>query len=260
MAVTGSDLWQMAVEVLGPWFRLVPEGEVRATDQGWLALSGEPVADLNLGYVDRGPAAAAQLQDFAEAIRSRDVPALVLLSPAVANDLAPTARALGLQPAGSMPLMVFEPAAGSIRPDPAGYRVEPATAADLPAIRQLVASAFSLPRTSVDQVLPPAVLDVPDLTLFLTLRAGEPVSTVAATCHGATIGLWNMATQPERQRQGAGRATLEAAIAYHRARGAQRFYLGATPAGKALYDRVGFQTLEETPIWMAGHSTQYTGH
>lgn len=49
-------------------------------------------------------------------------------------------------------------------------------------------------------------------------------------------------------------------MAEHRARGARAFYLMATPAGKPLYDVIGFQVVVETPIWLVGESTQFPSH
>ena len=86
------------------------------------------------------------------------------------------------------------------------------------------------------------------------------MSTVTTTSGGKVVGIWSMATAPEHQRQGAGRATLAAVMAHHRQRGAGLFYLGATPVGKALYEGAGFRTVEETPIWVAGQSAQFPGH
>jgi GNAT superfamily N-acetyltransferase len=69
-----------------------------------------------------------------------------------------------------------------------------------------------------------------------------------------------MGTAAEHQRQGAGRAVLEYAIRYHTERGATTFYLLATAAGKPLYERVGFRTYSEGAVWVAGASTQVSGH
>ncbi|MBV9597111.1 MAG: GNAT family N-acetyltransferase [Chloroflexi bacterium] len=66
-----------------------------------------------------------------------------------------------------------------------------------------------------------------------------------------------MATAPEHQRRGAGRAVLQAALDYHHAQGADAFYLVATPAGKSLYDAVGFETVDDLAIWVTGHSAQF---
>ena len=140
------------------------------------------------------------------------------------------------------------------------YRVDRVTTLeDLGAACRLAADAFGLPLDSVARVLDPGKLATPDVDIFLTRRSGQPVSTVLTTGAGEVIGIWNRGTPPAFQRQGAGRATLEAAMAYHRGRGARLFYLGATPAGKPLYDRAGFRTVEETPIWVAGRSAQFPG-
>ena len=262
MVVTPSSLWRLAGEAYVPLYGGLPGGEGQQTPHGWLALSGEPVADLNLAYVGDGPAAEEQLRDFAAAIAGRRLPALLLLAPAAAARLAPIARELGLQPVGGLPLMMHEPggpATGS--GDAGGYRVDRVTTEeDLAVVHRLLADAFGLPRDSLARAFGPQVLALPDLAIFLARREGRAVSTAMTTGAGEVVGIWSMATAPEHQRQGAGRATLEAVMAHHRARGARLFYLGATEAGKPLYEAAGFRTVEETPIWVAGQSAQFPGH
>lgn len=68
-----------------------------------------------------------------------------------------------------------------------------------------------------------------------------------------------MSTPPEEQRQGAGRAVLLAAMDHYRTRGAETFYLCATLAGKPSYDSLGFKAVDDTPIWVVGHSEQFAG-
>ena len=80
------------------------------------------------------------------------------------------------------------------------------------------------------------------------------MSIVLTTGSGYVIGLWNMGTPPQFQRQGAGRALLEATMAYHLGRGARLFYLGATEVGKSLYERMDFRTLGEAAIWVMGET------
>lgn len=260
MTVTASALWRRAGEVYSPLYGGLPGGEGQLTSHGWLALSGEPVADFNLAYVDDGPAAADQLRALAAAMTRRQLPALVLLAVTVADRLAPVARELGLQPVGGLPLMVYQPSGGVVGASEC-YSVERVTtAADLALVHQLLAEAFSLPLASIGRVFGAQILAVPDIAVFLTRRAGQPVSTAMTTGRGAVIGIWSMATAPAHQRQGAGRATLAAVLADHHQRGAELFYLGATAAGKPLYDAVGFRTIEETPIWVAGQSAQFPGH
>ena len=91
------------------------------------------------------------------------------------------------------------------------------------------------------------------MDVFLARRGAAPVAALQTTRFGATVGIWAMGTAPEHQRQGAGRALLGAAMAHHRARGAARFYLGATEAGRPLYERAGFRTVAEAAVWAVGH-------
>ena len=186
----------------------------------------------------------------------------IVWAAAASDRLAPTARELGLQPVGGLPLMVLRPDGPPVEPSDTGwYQVDRVTTPeDLAVVHHLQAAAFGLPLNSIARILDQRLLALPDTSVFLTRREGQPVSTVTTTGASEVVGIWSMATPPEHQRQGVGRATLEFAMAHHRARGGRLFYLGASPAGKPLYDHVGFQTVEETPIWVAGQSMQFPAH
>jgi predicted N-acetyltransferase YhbS len=68
-----------------------------------------------------------------------------------------------------------------------------------------------------------------------------------------------MATPPEHQGKGMGRALLTRIIERLRHEGVGRFYLFATDAGFPLYTSLGFVTLAEDAAWVKGHSTQTSG-
>ena len=223
-----------------------------------MILTGEPAADVNLVMVDDGLDSEGQLLEYGEVLARRALPALVFLSDRIADRLAGPAAALGLQPAGRVPLMVYHPTAVEVVPPGTDrFRIEVVTsAATLRRVNELSVATFGFGPEVVERVFTPSMLDTPGVTFFLGWEGEEPVSTVMTQRVGATVGVWSMATRPDRQRQGAGRAVLRHAVAHNRAQGAELFYLLATEAGKPLYKATGFSTLAEPAVWVRGHSVQ----
>jgi GNAT superfamily N-acetyltransferase len=86
-----------------------------------------------------------------------------------------------------------------------------------------------------------------------------PMSAVSVTPTGNTAGISLMATPPEHQRKGTGRALLTQVIDDYRSRGVERFYLTATEAGRPLYASVGFETIADLSAWVLGQSSQVGG-
>lgn len=254
-----SYLWRLAGEAVALLFRAAPGYEARLTQQASLLLSGEPVADLNCAVIDIGLQAEERLREFGQVIHTRNLPIIMFLSDRISDQLAPIARDLGLQHAGDIPLMTYHP--HDAHAEAGNYRVERVESEeDLDEVSRVVASGFGLPLEAVSRVIGPRLLDGPGLDIFLARQGGNAISTVQSTRAGSSVGIWVMATLPEQQRKGAGRALLEYVIAYHCERGANLFYLLATEAGKPLYERIGFRTISEAAVWVAGHSTQVSGH
>ena len=78
---------------------------------------------------------------------------------------------------------------------------------------------------------------------------GEIVSAVMAIEYEGTIGVWNMATPIAHQKNGYGEQLLRHVMKRYKNLGAEKFFLTSSPAGKALYDKCGWQTLDYIPVF-----------
>lgn len=78
---------------------------------------------------------------------------------------------------------------------------------------------------------------------FLAEWNGVPAGTATTTIHGADLAWIGMVlVHPDFRRRGIGRALLQHSISYLRARGIRCIKLDATPAGKLVYDGLGFRS------------------
>src|SRR5437899_4467944 len=76
---------------------------------------------------------------------------------------------------------------------------------------------------------------------FVAVQNGEVVGTVTTTTHGqalAWIGM--MLVHPEHQRRSIGTRLMGLALEYLQGRGVKCVKLDATPAGRPLYEKLGF--------------------
>lgn len=222
-----------------------------------LTVTGGPSADFNIALIDGGVEEEAAFVSFLERLEELSLPAVFMASGAAAEWVLPQARKRGLTETGLAPLMVLEaPVAPA---DDRGFTVERVrTPERMAVLAGLIASAFDLDRGWVARAFAaPSLLQAPDIAFFIASQDGVPQSAVTTT-GGETVGVWSMATPARWQRRGAGRSVLSAALAHHSAAGARRFYLMATPAGKPLYDALGFRTVEEFPVLVSGPSGQFS--
>lgn len=221
-----------------------------------MVLSGEPFADLNCIVVDESP---RKREWFSESVRTctqAGIPFLAILGPSVADALTSAATELGLRYAAEFPLMVCELA--EIKPV-SSRGIEVVRAASLKDLKHsavTLSRAFNLSEESVLRACPLKMVENPVVDVFVALFNGQPVSTVTTTIHHEMVGIWAMGTEPARQRKGFGRSLLTEVMHDHMRRGARRFFLGATVAGKLLYERIGFVTQDVAHLWVAGQTSR----
>lgn len=265
-----TDLIRLCVRCLAIQMADAPGFELHATRDAILAFTDEPSADFNRVTLGLHPGAEAFLTRAVERARERGSPLVATLTPEAAEALSPTLAELGFTQVGSAPLMVLRPLPPlhGERPDPGGSREiggwGAKTGAPTRAITltralgpklvtiagDLAAAAFEEPRDVLARMIDPTVHETAGFETWIAFDGATPVSAVTITPTGSSAGISLMATPPALQRQGWGRAILTRVIEDYRAKGVTRFHLGATAAGKPLYDRVGFETVTVLSAWL----------
>ncbi len=258
MHSTDSWLYRVAGEAVSLIFRGSQDGEAYLSPPAWQVIGGT-LADFNLALIASSPDTETYLRAFTERLQTRKLPGIVLITPAVTEQLAPVCQSLGFQRGGQMPLMLR--AAAPVLPASSPYRYTSVeNLHDLHTAYDLMARAFELPLAPFSESMGERLLDAPGIHLFLAWHEKVPISTVVIAQAGSIAGVWCMATPPDYQRRGAGRGLLEYSLAYYQDRGVESVYLLATAAGQPLYEHLGFHTIAALDVWVEGHSTQAMGH
>jgi GNAT superfamily N-acetyltransferase len=228
-----------------------PGFELHMTRSCVLGLTDEPLADFNMLTLGADPDAEAFLIRSVARARERDLPLMAMMSPHVAQALAPVATRLGLTAVGASPLMVLR--AGTAVQSSRAVKVTRALGPELVGVAgDLAAAAFDVPREVVARCIDVGVTETSGVETWIAWNDEGPMSAVSVTPAGNTAGISLMATPPQRQRKGWGRALLTQVIEDYRGRGVERFYLGATEAGRPLYASLGFETVADLSAWVLG--------
>lgn len=254
-APSPTALWRALMDGCHLICRAAPGYEAHLLRDSGQILTGESHLEMNFAFIGSAPEASRHLRIFHERAAARGLPMVVLSTAASAERLGAEAASCGYVPADEVPLMVCtEPAPGLANHPYAIERID--DPAVLSEATPVAACSFGLPAADVARVYNQEALAVPGVDYFIARRQGEVWSFVQTSRIGTQVGIWSMATAPEYQGQGAGRALLEAVLTHHRRRGAELFFLMASSAGHRLYQGVGFHELTRLASWINGSSEQ----
>lgn len=244
-----EELIELCVRALVAQMSPAPGIELHLTRNCILGLTEEPLADFNRLTLGAGPGAEEFLIRSVARAKERGRPLVAVMSPDVEQSLAPVATRLGLAAVGAAPLMVLRPEV-SVQPS-RPIRIARALGPELTGIAgDMIAAAFDTPRDIVARYIEAGMTETSGVETYIAWGDEGPMCTVSVTPTGDTGGVSLMATPPEHQRKGIGRALLSQVIADYRRRGMQRFHLGATEAGLPLYRSLGFELVAELPVWI----------
>ena len=244
-----EELIQLCVRALASQMIVGPGIELHMTRNCVLGLTDEPLADFNRLTLGADPDAEGFLIRAVARAKERGRPLSAVMSPLAAQSLAPVATQLGLTAVGAAPLMV-------LRPDVPVQPSRPTTIVralgpELVGIAgDLIAAAFGTPRDVIARCIDVGMTETSGVETYIAWGDEGPMCTVSVTPTGDTAGITLMATPPEHQREGMGRALLTQVIADYRRRGVERFHLGSSEAGRRLYASLGFELVADLPVWV----------
>lgn len=236
----------------------VPGAVLRQVDGVMTVLTGLPFALFNQVLVTdtggAGPAAAAAIAAGVATARARADRFVVTLRDGLDDDAIPVVRGLGLEPLGTsvwMPGMALHPLPG-VGTDP-GPRLairRAAGTADLDDHLAVLAEGFGMPVEHLRPLMPPALLDVRDASVYVGYEDGVPVVSGLGIRTGRTVGVYNIATIPAVRRRGYG-AAMTTRIGVDGARaGCDVAILQASEMGQPMYERLGYRTVVEYRGWV----------
>lgn len=244
-----DELIELCVRALVAQMIAAPGVELHVTRTCVLGLTDEPLADFNRLILGAEAGAEEFLIRATARAKERGRPLVATMSPGVAEALGPVAARLGFAKVGSSPLMMLDPDV-PVRPGRSLKIVRVLDAQEVAVAGDLIAAAFEETREVIARYIEVGMTPTSGVETYVGYGEDGAMCTVSMTPTGDTGAISLMATPPEHQRKGLGQALLSQMIDDYRRRGMRRFHLGATEAGRALYEGLGFRTVAEAPVWL----------
>ncbi|MGB3328840.1 MAG: GNAT family N-acetyltransferase [Thermomicrobiales bacterium] len=230
VAERGAPGFESALRA-GAWHVLTTTGEAG----NWFAFHGDT------------PAITAQARELADRLDALQTSAGGWVSPAVIETVM---GALGETPVnrwGVSPLMLCEGRPRERVGTPYAGTVRAARADEAGLAFGVIAHAFGVPEEATASIWTEAV-DRPGMTVHLAEHDGIESVCVAYTPADLCY-IYVMATEPDRQRRGAGYAVLSHVMNGLVDRGIDRFTLLASGQGRPLYEAMGYDVIDAAEFW-----------
>jgi GNAT superfamily N-acetyltransferase len=227
------------------------------SDDHFLVFSGAPHVDLNQAVLF-GDADRTTADSIVAAVQAADLPCLLGVSSTVRDEVGDALRAGGFDRMSQREAMFH--AEGPPAVGPSAFQVgRVRTAEDRAAIQQVLLGAHDYRQDLVAEMWGPALLDRPDVDGWVAWDSAEPVSCAFVTRVGRSLSVFDMMTPPRHRRRGAGRAVLATALTEAWTwDGIDADYVAfwASPAGRPMYESMGFAVADDVDVWTYGASPE----
>lgn len=254
---TAPDLWHTYGRHAAAMLSAGPSPATTHSDRHFVVLSGAPHVDLNqavlFGEADRQTA-----ERIAAVVQAADVPCLLGVSSTVRDDVTHALREGGFEAMTQREAMFYAdepPAVG-----PTAFQVRRVrTAEDRAGAQHVLLETHDYHPDLTSAMWGPALLDRPDVGCWVAWDGEEPVSCAYVTLVGRSLGVFDMMTPPRHRRRGAGRAVLANALTEAWTWGgveADYAAFWASPAGRPMYESMGFDVADDVDVWTYGASPE----
>ncbi|KER67621.1 GCN5 family acetyltransferase [Burkholderia cepacia] len=123
-------------------------------------------------------------------------------------------------------------------------------AADSERYNAALAAGYEAPEGVFRRLSAPTVLEADGMMGFLVEFDGMPVATSFGVVRNGQVAVFNVSTLPAYRRRGYARAATQAVLDAAFTKGAHTAFLHCTPAGRHVYESMGFSTGEEWQVYV----------
>ena len=227
--------------------RVAPQGAIEEADGLMTIATGIPDGYFNPAFITRPLVDPRSLADRLRRFYARaGVPGLLIgIDASATATTAALARSAALIPDDPLPMLLLAPLPDLAPPSPPGLEIQ--VVADLTALR-----AHNEPmgtgalRAIFDD---PAILRVPDVTLYVGILDGEPVAHALRVTSHRIAGIYNVGTLASHRRRGLGTALTWRAALDGRAEGCRASALQSSPMAFSMYRRMGYRHIGDYQSW-----------
>lgn len=225
--------------------RMHPDGEVAHYGPVVLIATGSSWIFFNQIFVVRQGPASSVLRSAVDRMRQRGAPFMVSLRAGLDAGLMEVAAKQGLVKGDVIPAMAMVGLPEEVTSPPGLDIRRVGTIAGLNDHVGLVAEGFGETEDTVRDLLRPAILADARTACYVGYETGIAVTTALTYRTGSTLGIYNVATAPDRRRRGYAAAVTMSALAAGGRSGCRVAVLQASEMATALYGRIGFQVVSE---------------
>jgi hypothetical protein len=223
------------------------DGWTRAFGSATALVTNVPVPTLNGAWATRADTPAEDIENALAAVAAGGLPHCLEARPGCAA-AADVAAERGMAEGEDIPLMVTTTGVDVSAPDGLVLRELAPDEAHIHC--DIAGPAFDAPPELLAGVITRRVLALPELHWYVGEVDGAPVVTAISVVVNGGVGIFNVATPPDRRRRGYGAAATAGALNDGLAAGAGHGWLQSTDIGHGIYERLGFETIELWPCWL----------
>lgn len=249
-----ADAWRLYARHAAAQFSGGPRPTSHLADRWFLAASGVPHVDLNQGALF-GEATVGDAKALTSRVLDAGLPCLLGCSDGLAGRLAPTLREAGFVPLPNREALFWRPGPPHAA-EPWAFEVRRVrTDADVAGMQSIFEEAHGYAPELIEELYGARVRGDDGLSAWIAWDGEEPVSFAIVIEVGSSLSIWEVMTPVRHRRRGGARAVVTGALASVAAETRlpiEATLFWASPAGRPLYDAMGFHVVDEVDAWTIG--------
>ena len=249
-----ASLWRLYGRHAVALFASGPRPSAHVTDRWFFAATGTDHLDMNQAVLF-GDATLEDAEAIARIVLEAEVPCLLGCSDGVLERVAPALHSAGFEQMPKREAMYWRPGPPET-PGPSPFEIRRVRSdLEVAGMLAIVEEAHGYDPAMVDQLYGDRARGDDGFSAWIAWDGAEPVSFMIAIAIAGSLSLWEVQTPVRHRRRGAARAVVAGGLAGAAAAARQPIedtLFWASPAGRPLYEAMGFIEADLVDAWSLG--------